>query len=74
MNKMDENEINATIERYNKRYVEFGYSPKTLGWLKGKQDIRFDILTSLYNFENKPEIIYRGILSVLSGDINYLIN
>lgn len=53
MNKMDENEINATIERYNKRYVEFGYSPKTLGWLKGKQDIRFDILTSLYNFENK---------------------
>ncbi len=28
----------------------------------------------IYNFENKPEIIYRGILSVLSGDINYLIN
>ena len=53
MNKMDEKEIKITIERYNERYKEFGYSPKTLGWLKGKQDIRFDILTSLYNCENK---------------------
>ena len=41
------------IERYNKRFEEFGYSPKSLGWGKGKQDIRFDILTSLYNCTNK---------------------
>jgi SAM-dependent methyltransferase len=39
--------------RYTTRFKEFGYSPKSLGWDKGKQDIRFDILTSHYNFQNK---------------------
>lgn len=53
MKKMDEIDVKNTQERYHKRLEEFGYSPKSLGWLKGKQDIRFDILTSLYNFENK---------------------
>jgi len=42
-----------TIDRYSKRYREFGYSPKALGWDKGKQDIRFDVLTSLYNCKGK---------------------
>lgn len=46
-------DIDSVIERYTKRYDEFGYSPKSLGWDKGKQDIRFDILSSQYNFENK---------------------
>ena len=41
------------IERYTKRYIEFGYSPKSLGWDKGKQDVRFEILTSQYNFDDK---------------------
>lgn len=53
MKKMNDIDVKNTKERYNKRLEEFGYSPKALGWLKGKQDIRFDILTSLYNFENK---------------------
>lgn len=53
MNKMDENEIITMQTQYNKRYAEFGYSPKSLGWLKGKQDIRFEMLTSEYDFENK---------------------
>lgn len=53
MNEMDKVDIKNTQERYNKRLEKFGYSPKSLGWLKGKQDIRFDILTSLYDFENK---------------------
>ena len=26
------------------------------------------------NFNDKPEIVYRGILAVLSGEVNYLIN
>ena len=34
------------IERYAARYREFRYSPVTLGWPKGKQDIRFLALTS----------------------------
>ena len=41
------------IKLYNERYQNLGYSPKTLGWKKGKQDLRFEILTSFYNFENK---------------------
>ena len=41
------------IDRYKKRLKEYGYSPKSLGWDKGKQDIRFDILTSRYDFNNK---------------------
>ncbi|MBR2473686.1 MAG: DUF4364 family protein [Clostridia bacterium] len=27
----------------------------------------------LYNFDNKPETVYRGLLSVLTGEINYLL-
>lgn len=53
MNEMDHNEIKSAINRFHKNFSEFGYSPKTLGWLKGKQDIRFNILTSEYDFNNK---------------------
>lgn len=53
MNNMDNKEIIITQKRYNKRYSEHGYSPLTLGWRKGKQNIRFDILTSEYDFNNK---------------------
>jgi SAM-dependent methyltransferase len=44
---------NAVIERYSQRFAEHGYSPKTLGWDKGKQDIRFAVLTSQYDFRGK---------------------
>ena len=46
-------DIEHIIDRYTKRYNEFGYSPKSLGWDKGKQENRFDVLTSQYDFENK---------------------
>jgi SAM-dependent methyltransferase len=46
-------DVNCVIDRYEKRYDEYGYSPQTLGWVKGKQGIRFGSLTSEYNFENK---------------------
>ena len=46
-------DLDKVKERYTQRYNEFGYSPKTLGWIKGKQNIRFNSLTSEYNFENK---------------------
>lgn len=48
--KKDEKNV---IDRYSKRYDEFGYSPLSLGWNKGNQDVRFDILTSQYDFEGK---------------------
>jgi SAM-dependent methyltransferase len=50
MMKNDKSEI---INRYTERYKEFGYNPKSLGWDKGKQEIRFDILTSNYDFSEK---------------------
>jgi SAM-dependent methyltransferase len=46
-------EQEAIIERYSRRFAEYGYSSKTLGWDKGKQDLRFSILTSQYDFRNK---------------------
>ena len=46
-------DVKDVIDRYTKRYKEFGYDPKSFGWDKGKQEVRFDILTSQYNFENK---------------------
>ncbi len=53
MDKMDLDELNATIKRYDLRFKQFGYSPKSLGWLKGKQEIRFMNLLSEYNVNNK---------------------
>lgn len=51
MNKNDENKI---VNEQNSRYEKYGYSPKVLGWDKGKQDLRFSILTSQYNdFQGK---------------------
>jgi SAM-dependent methyltransferase len=46
-------EQQAVIERYSRRFAEHGYSPRTLGWDKGKQDIRFTILTSQYDFRGR---------------------
>ena len=46
-------DIRDTQLRYTQRFSKFGRTPKTLGWDKGKQDIRFDILTSQYSFKNK---------------------
>jgi SAM-dependent methyltransferase len=42
---------NITITRYKKRYQEFGKDEKTLGWTKGKQKIRFEVLTSQWDLE-----------------------
>jgi SAM-dependent methyltransferase len=44
---MREDEKNQTIERYNKRLEQYGYDPRTLGWTKGKQDIRFNALIQI---------------------------
>lgn len=42
----------SVISRYTDRYEKFGYSQKSLGWDKGKQDIRFDVLTSEWDFKD----------------------
>lgn len=54
---------------YSERYKEYGYDPKTLGWWKGKQELRFSILTSQIDLEG---------MSILDigcgfGDLNYFL-
>jgi SAM-dependent methyltransferase len=45
-------EKNATISRYSERLKQFGETPKTLGWSKDKETIRFKILFQVGQFEN----------------------
>ena len=50
---MLEEDVIYTQNLYTQKFNEFGVSLKTLGWDKGKQDIRFDILTSQYACDDK---------------------
>lgn len=43
----------SAIARYKGAYKRFGYSPKSLGWDKGKQDLRFSVLTSHFACRSK---------------------
>lgn len=49
---MNPKEVEETIVRYNKRFDQFGYSQKALGWEKERSNLRFHILTSMWNFKN----------------------
>ena len=53
MIKFDAEDRSAATARYGERYREFGYSPKALGWWGGRQDLRFAVLTSQYDFAGK---------------------
>jgi len=53
MTKSAGEDLAATIGRYAERYRRFGYSPQTLGWDKGKQDIRFQVLLSPFDCAGK---------------------
>jgi SAM-dependent methyltransferase len=50
---MDDRDRAETFEKYRKGYEEYGYSPKTLGWDKGRQDIRFEVLLSFFECRGK---------------------
>ena len=49
-------DVRSMQQRFNKRFDKFGRTAKTLDWDKGKQEIRFEILTSQYSFEGKSVI------------------
>ena len=36
---------------YNEKIVKYGYNEKALGWLNGRQDIRFNVLTQIGNLD-----------------------
>jgi len=48
------NEINNkfTIEHYESQLKLHGYSPKTLGWINGRHNLRYYILLSQWTFAN----------------------
>lgn len=48
--KMDEKK--ATIKRYNERLKKYGHDPRTLGWFKGRQPIRFGALSEIGDLNN----------------------
>jgi 2-polyprenyl-3-methyl-5-hydroxy-6-metoxy-1,4-benzoquinol methylase len=52
-NSFSQDDIRKMVERYSCRYGKFGYDPKSLGWERGNQEIRFEVLTSQYDFRNK---------------------
>ena len=41
------------VKKYTNNYLKYHYSPKTLGWPKGRQDIRFEILLSFFECKGK---------------------
>ncbi|MFP4157539.1 MAG: class I SAM-dependent methyltransferase [Opitutales bacterium] len=67
--KLNKKDTHSITDLYAKRYKEYGYDPRTLGWFKGKQELRFSILTSQVDLEQK------SILDVGCGfgDLNYFL-
>ena len=45
-------ETQLVIDRYNKRLSQFGHDPRTLGWTKRKEDLRFHVLLSHWNLRD----------------------
>lgn len=62
--------VNDIVTRYESRYREYGYTPRTLDWDKGKQQLRFSVLTSQYDCRGKT------ILDIGCGfgDLNVTLN
>lgn len=77
--KMDDQDRAGTVEKYRKGYAEYGYSPKTLGWDKGRQDIRFEVLLSFFECQGKSILdigcgfgdLNRVLSRQNAGDYNY---
>ena len=66
---MPDKKSSEISEKYKSAYSQFGYSPKALGWDKGGQDIRFEVLTSFFDFHGKSVLdIGCGF-----GDINRIL-
>jgi len=40
------------IKRYNERLKKYGHDPRTLGWFKGRQPIRFKVITQIGDLNN----------------------
>ncbi len=61
-----------TKKRYDERLRIYGYNPKSLGWLTGKQGIRFHILTSIGKLNNSSVLDIGCGFGDLYGFLNYM--
>lgn len=59
-----------TVKYYQELFKRYGYSPKTLGWDKQKQYLRFSVLMSEFKGLISPRILDIGCGF---GDLNYLL-
>ena len=49
---MKNNTYKSILDHYSKLYKKFGDTPASLGWPKGKQDIRFQVMLEIGNVKN----------------------
>ena len=47
----DKKQDEFIIKKYDKRYAQYGFDPRSLGWNKGRQKLRFEILTNIGNLD-----------------------
>jgi SAM-dependent methyltransferase len=77
--RMQEADREATIRRYRERFAQTGYSPSTLGWKKGKQEIRFNVLASFFDCREKSILdigcgfgdLFGYLRSTIDGKVDY---
>lgn len=43
---------NAILEHYTELYYQYGVHPASIGWPKGRQDIRFQVMSEIGNLNN----------------------
>lgn len=60
-------DMERVYDFYNSNYEKYGYSVKSLAWIKGKQNIRFDALTKFLDLSHPFSILDIGCGF---GDIN----
>jgi len=61
-------DVEETVKYYQELYAQHGHSPKTLGWDKQKQYLRFSVLMSEFVNLESPKILDVGCGF---GDLNY---
>lgn len=49
---MDKQTYDSILSHYSKLYQKYGLHPSSLGWLKGKQEIRFKVATDIGDLQN----------------------
>lgn len=55
-----DSDLGTTREYYQELYQKHGYSPESLGWAKGKQLLRFEILLSRFLHLESPRVLDVG--------------